>query len=187
MKGLAVFLAVVVLLAGCGGPAAAPSSSPAASVSPSSQETPPSDPLPRMVMVDGVLYQDTGRESPLTGRCGTMDGEITSAVEPGQQPSQDGQSNFGAGYGCQRTGEGVIELSLDGKWILFREAAPETVVFNGESLPAEGLSPETLDWLCWYNLLPREEQLALSYIPGDLLSQLDLPQEDAPATQDAQP
>ena len=56
MKRLAALLAAAVLLAGCGGPAAAPSSSPAASVSTSSQETPPSDPLPRMVMVDGVLY-----------------------------------------------------------------------------------------------------------------------------------
>ena len=169
MKGLAVFLAVVVLLAGCGGPAAAPSSSPAASVSTSSQETPPSDPLPRMVMVDGVLYQDTGRESPLTARCGTMDGEITSQVEAGQQPEEDGQSNFGTGFGYQFTGEGVVELFLEDKWMVFRQWDPQTVTFHGKEYPAGSLSEETLDWLALYNLLPQEEQLAMSYIPGDLL------------------
>ena len=31
-----------------------------------------------MVRIDGKLYYDTGRESIMDARCGTMDGEITS-------------------------------------------------------------------------------------------------------------
>ena len=34
-----------------------------------------------MVMVDGKLYYETGKESTISGRCGVMDGEITSTVD----------------------------------------------------------------------------------------------------------
>ena len=52
-------------------------------------------------MADGAMYYDTGRESTVTGRCGVMDGEITSAVDRTEVPSENDQSNFGAGYGYQ--------------------------------------------------------------------------------------
>ena len=52
-----------------------------------------SDRIP-MVMVNGALYYDTGEESTLDGRCGTYDGEITTAVEGNEIPSEDGQSNL---------------------------------------------------------------------------------------------
>ena len=35
----------------------------------------------RMFNVDGELYYDTGIESQITARCGTMDGEIKKAVK----------------------------------------------------------------------------------------------------------
>ncbi len=75
--------------------------------------------LPRMVMVDGVLYKDTGMVSHVL-RCGVMDGEITSSVNEGEQPVKDNQSNFGKGYGYQRGFvEGRIEVSIDGEWCVF--------------------------------------------------------------------
>ena len=75
--------------------------------------------LPRMVMVGGVLYKDTGMVSHVL-RCGVMDGEITSSVNEGEQPVKDDQSNFGKGYGYQRGFvEGRIEVSIDGKWCVF--------------------------------------------------------------------
>lgn len=78
---------------------------------------------PRMVMVDGVLYADTGRPSSVTARCGTMDGEITSTVEAGQVPSQDNQSNFGADYGYQfGFEEGTIEVYIGQEWVVFAPA-----------------------------------------------------------------
>ncbi len=54
-----------------------------------------------MVMIDGVMYYDAGRESTVSGRCGVMDGEITSAVAGTEVPAADDQSNFGSGYGYQ--------------------------------------------------------------------------------------
>lgn len=72
-----------------------------------------------MVMVDGKLYYDTGKESTLSARCGTMDGEITTTVDTAQIPAQDNQSNFGTGYGYQYTGENMIELFINNKWIVF--------------------------------------------------------------------
>lgn len=73
-----------------------------------------------MVMIDDTLYLDTGRESTLMARCGMMDGEITSAVEPLEEPSENGQSNFGDGYGWQY-GEGdTIEILINDKWMVFK-------------------------------------------------------------------
>jgi hypothetical protein len=75
--------------------------------------------LPRMVMVDGVLYKDTGMGSHVL-KCGVMDGEITSSVSEGEQPVKDNQSNFGKGYGYQRGFvEGRIEVSIDGECCVF--------------------------------------------------------------------
>ena len=82
-------------------------------------DSPPvSEVLPEMVQIDGVLYQTTGQESAITGRCGNMDGEITAAVDHTQRPTEDNTSNFGTGYGYQFCGDHV-ELQIDGKWIVF--------------------------------------------------------------------
>lgn len=77
-----------------------------------------SEVLPEMVQIDGVLYQTTGQESAITGRCGNMDGEITAAVDHTQRPTEDNTSNFGTGYGYQFC-NGHVELKIDGKWIVF--------------------------------------------------------------------
>lgn len=70
-----------------------------------------------MVMVDGKLYLDTGMESSVEARCGVMDGEITSSVDGTQKPTQDGESNFGTGYGYQYgPQEGTIEIFMNEKW-----------------------------------------------------------------------
>lgn len=76
--------------------------------------------LPSMCMVNGTLYLDTGRESTLTGRCGTSDGEITSTVAQNQKPTEDNQSNFGTGYSYQRVDENTIELLINEKWYVFQ-------------------------------------------------------------------
>lgn len=70
---------------------------------------------PAMVVVDGVLYKDTGKISTEL-RCGMMDGEITSTVDT--VPVEDDQSNFGTGYGYQY-GMSGIEVSIDGEWHIF--------------------------------------------------------------------
>lgn len=73
------------------------------------------------IMVHGELYQSTGRESELMGRCGTMDGEIESTVAVSEKPRKDNESNFGTGYGYQYTAEGTIEVLIDQQWIVFEK------------------------------------------------------------------
>ena len=73
-----------------------------------------------MVMVNGELYLDTGKESTVMARCGMMDGEITSQVYGSEEPTIDDQSNFGTGYGYQYGAiEGTIEINMNGKWWIF--------------------------------------------------------------------
>ncbi len=81
----------------------------------------PEDPEPTvlLMMVEGQLYQSTGRESDRDGRCGMLDGQISDSVERNFIPSRDGQSNFGAPYGYQYGDNGELELSMDGRWIVF--------------------------------------------------------------------
>lgn len=71
----------------------------------------------RAVMVDGVLYFDTGEVSD-EPRCGMMDGQITSSCSAAELPTQDNQSNFGSDYGYQ-FGVETIDVLIDGHWIVF--------------------------------------------------------------------
>lgn len=76
------------------------------------------------VMVNDEYYYSTEKESEIYGRCGVMDGEITSTVEKTELPSQNNQSNFGTGYGYQYANNG-IEVNIDGKWIVFEKQNEE--------------------------------------------------------------
>ena len=141
-----------------------------------SGETVLNDRIP-MVMADGAMYYDTGRESTVTGRCGVMDGEITSAVERTEVPSENNQSNFGAGYGYQwGPEEGTLEVCIDGKWMVFkrRYADDSRVYYAGRWYNKSGLSEDTLCWLAWYNGLTGEEQASISSEPTDLLDESEI-------------
>lgn len=72
-----------------------------------------------MVRVNGKLYYDTGRESTVSGRCGNMDGEITSTVDGTEIPTEDNQSNFGSGFGYQYGLDDTIEVYMNEKWFVF--------------------------------------------------------------------
>ena len=75
---------------------------------------------PQIVQVNGTLYLDTGENSTVTGRCGNMDGEITSSVARTERPTEDDQSNFGAGYGYQYgAASGTIEIFINNDWRVF--------------------------------------------------------------------
>lgn len=74
----------------------------------------------RMVMVRGKLYYDTGKESTISGRCGVMDGKITSHVAFNEIPSIDNQSNFEGDYSYQFVGNDEIDLFIDKQWIVFK-------------------------------------------------------------------
>lgn len=91
---------------------------------------------PACVMVDGVVYKDTGYTDSMI-KCGNMDGEITSSVDG--IPSENNQSNFGTGYGYQRSIEDYVVVVIDDEWRIFRnieiddDSMPEHVKnFNAE-------------------------------------------------------
>ena len=87
----------------------------------------PGDRIP-MVMVDGLLYYDTGKESTIEARCGMMDGEITSTVDASEIPTKDNQSNFGVGFGYQYGINNSIEIQMeDGTWFVFQREGTEYV------------------------------------------------------------
>lgn len=90
------------------------------------------------VMVDGVIYKDTGYVASIPG-CGTMDGEIVSTVAGTELPVENNQSNFGSGYQYQMSSEGQIIVVIDGKRIIFRDIEKdetsipmEVINFNAE-------------------------------------------------------
>lgn len=120
MLSLLLALALCGALVGCGGQDSSSSSGGPVSSAPGIY-------MPRMLMVDGVLYEDAGCEDTTEGRCGNMDGEITSSVESWQQPEEDGQSNFGSGFGYQIGMESdTLEILQDGHWLVFRAVEPES-------------------------------------------------------------
>lgn len=93
-----------------------------------------------MVMVDGQLYLTTGYESQKEERVDAFDGEITSQVDGSERPTENGQSNFGKGYGYQYgTTEGTIEIYMDGKWWIYAtEEAREKIQFPTSSETGRG-------------------------------------------------
>ena len=116
---------------------------------------------------------DTGKESTISGRCGVMDGEITSTVDGSEIPTKDNQSNFGTGFEYQYGADNTIEIFMNEKWIVFeqREGDGSKVRYGDRMVDAEDLSKETLEWLDWYNSLPEEQQLAVSFVPSDLIEE----------------
>ena len=120
MLSLLLALALCGALVGCGGQDSSSSSGGPVSSAPGIY-------MPRMLMVDGVLYEDAGCEDTTEGRCGNMDGEITSSVESWQQPEEDGQSNFGSGFGYQIGMEpDTLEILQDGHWLVLLAVEPES-------------------------------------------------------------
>lgn len=86
---------------------------------------------PPCVMVDGVVYKDTGYVDSMAG-CGVMDGEISSSVDGRQLPAKDDQSNFGTGYGYQRSSEGQVMVEIEGERRIFRE-----IGYEGDDIPEQ--------------------------------------------------
>ena len=82
-----------------------------------------------MFYLDGRLYYSTERESDFEHTCGTMDGSIETTVDKMSVPTEEHQSNFGAGYGYQFVAENAIDVLMDGSWIRF-ECAKEGAVFG---------------------------------------------------------
>ena len=76
-----------------------------------------------LLMVDDALYYCIGLPSKEVAKCGVMDGEIETSVDEDEIPTQNTQSNFGTGYGWQRTGHNEVEVYMpyngEKQWMRF--------------------------------------------------------------------
>lgn len=63
----------------------------------------------------------------------------------------------------------------------------DTITFHDNVLNKADLSPDTAQWLTWYNNLSEEEQLAVSYIPSDLYELCGYPAAEDAAAEETQP
>lgn len=61
-------------------------------------------------------------------RCGVMDGLIDSTVDKGVFPEENNQSNFGTGYGYQIRSADIVDVYIDGEWIMFTPADREIYI-----------------------------------------------------------
>ena len=73
----------------------------------------------RAVCIDGVLYYDTGAVSDAETRRAILDGVISATTDADALPTEDGQSNFGTGYGYQFAADGTVEVEIDGEYVIF--------------------------------------------------------------------
>ena len=73
----------------------------------------------RAVCIDGVLYYDTGAVSDTETRRAIFDGVISGTTAADALPTEDGQSNFGTGYGYQFAADGTVEVEIDGEYVVF--------------------------------------------------------------------
>lgn len=80
----------------------------------------------KIIMVNGKLYYDTGKESTIKLRCGVMDGKIESNVDSKEIPKENNQANFDGNYGYQYGNENTIEVNIDDKWYVFETREENT-------------------------------------------------------------
>ena len=124
-KIFSIFMLVILgilLIVGCTETVPAPGSGDRSKplIDTSSEEVPLDDLRP-MLMVDGNLYLDTGKESSIRARCGVMDGEVTSTVDASEVPTKNNQSNFGVDFGYQFVSNNCIDVYMNEKWIRFEK------------------------------------------------------------------
>lgn len=74
-----------------------------------------------MLMHDGTIYLDTGKQIPAEIDDSSMLGEISSSVDSTKKPSENGQSNFGAVGAKYAAYEDDIVILLNNKWFIFEK------------------------------------------------------------------
>lgn len=84
-----------------------------------SEEKPPQYSLPRRaIMVDGILYLDTGYVSSMM-RCGMLDGNIEKVVDSTEMPDEDGEANFSAEGWQGGFEEDTLDVRIGNEFCIF--------------------------------------------------------------------
>lgn len=127
-------------------------------------------PLSPMFYARDTLFISTDRAAHPT--CGTEDGSFSSIIDPLNVPSENGQANFGGkGDGYISLWDGAMAVRTGDSYTLF--LSDGTVEYEGHFFQESDLSEDTLEWLEFYNGLPEEDRLSISYVPHELLPKGD--------------
>lgn len=74
-----------------------------------------------MIMVNGELYLDTGKEIPVEIDESAIIGEISSSVDQSEKPTEEGQTNFGNIGAKYAHFEDNIVVLINNEWVLFEK------------------------------------------------------------------
>ena len=74
-----------------------------------------------MIMVNGELYLDTGKEVPVEIDESAIIGEISSSVDQSEKPTEEGQTNFGNIGAKYAHFEDNIVVLINNEWVLFEK------------------------------------------------------------------
>lgn len=107
-----------------------------------------------MIMVDGILYLDTGKEVAGNVDDSAILGQITSAVSVSEKPAEHGQCNFDSGVGAKFSAyEDGMAVFLENRWFFFEKEEDNTIVAeysitkfdkNGEAVAGYSLKNQEL-------------------------------------------
>ena len=95
-----------------------------------------------MIMVNGKLYFDTGKQV-VEIDDSTIIGEISASVDQSEKPTEDGQTNFGSIGAKYAYYEGNIVILINNKWMLF-EREYNALNRETQSNPASEQSAENV-------------------------------------------
>lgn len=82
-----------------------------------------------MIMVNGELYLDTGKEVSVEIDESAIIGEISSTVDQSEKPTAEGQSNFGNIGAKYARFEDKIAVLINNEWFLFVKETDEVEVY----------------------------------------------------------
>ncbi len=124
--------------------------------------------LPPMVMLDGIIYKDTGYVNSML-KCGTYDDTIKSSVNAYEKPTKDNQSNFGQGFGYQKWHDYIIVQMLDKKWYIFKNIEDDSTEIPEGVCNFTALIKEVLedDFVIKVNVLEFPEEFGYIPFPND--------------------
>ncbi len=87
----------------------------------------------KLIRTDGKLYYDTGENSRMTPRCGTLDGNIRNVCDEYKVPQKDNEANFGGdgsdyyGSGWQNMTDNTKEVPTQDGWRIFKRVDMDSI------------------------------------------------------------
>jgi len=113
---------------------------------PKSNEAITSDRRP-MIMVNGELYLDTGKEVSVEIDESAIIGEINSSVVQSEKPTENDQSNFGLIGAKYAHFDDNIVVRINNKWVIFEKEISGIKEADDATDPVEVVRADYMSWL----------------------------------------